>query len=218
MTSNQQPTAREGKESKMKTEIKVTGGACYTWRLREHTHWSDLVTGYCESREEFQRLCDEAALKAGEGSDNSPSLFEVAEFLDCDYYENAWPQVKPDTKYVLTEGREIAEQFTDEVAANKAYHAAILEHGYERLTCDRGGHAGQTDVVDVEGISLSVWVGFERYRIEPKLDCYDAAEILAALTEEMDAEDDAEEIATLRDNAQVIADAVNAKLQEIEEE
>ena len=64
--------------------IKTETWAHRTWRIHKHTSWATLVSSY-GTRAEFERDCDEAALKACREceSDWTPCLLDRADYVDC---------------------------------------------------------------------------------------------------------------------------------------
>jgi hypothetical protein len=144
------------KEKNMK-DIKLgTVNANFAWMLREHHGWTELHSAYVSSRAEFNKECDEVIVKAADDSSNQPILFDRAEFMAC---KSPFDSLAANTTHILvTERNDIAE-FTDEACAQMALDEAMREHGLKRLTCDRGGHAGETERVDVSDIDIVVYVG-----------------------------------------------------------
>ena len=139
----------------MKTEIKTSLIADRKWRLNEHHGWTTLASDY-GTKESYDAKCADAIEDAANNSDSQPSLMPRDEFLACDYYESQFESLKPETTHVLCLSKRRIEQFTDEAAAEKAYDSAMHDHGYERLTCDRGGHAGTTERTSISDICVTV--------------------------------------------------------------
>ena len=146
-------------------EIKLeTVNANFSWMLHEHHGWTELHGAYVSSRGGFESECDEVVLKAAGDSSDQPSLFDRAEFLDCDYYQSHFSKIAPETTHIVADGQNDIAEFTNLEAAQTAYDNDLREHGQERLTCDRGGHAGQTERVDVSDIDITVRVGSDSLR------------------------------------------------------
>gem|GEM_PF-7034366 len=126
------------------------------WMLHEHHDWKCLVIHH-GTRAEFESACEDKIEEAVDNSSDSPCLFDRAEFLAADYYQDKFAEIKPDTTHVLTvDDRGGIEQFSNKDAAQKAYDAARRDHGSSRLTCDRGGHQGATERVDVSHVRIIV--------------------------------------------------------------
>lgn len=141
-------------------EIKIGKvNAKFKWTLREHNGWTELHSAYVSSRDEFNKECDEVIFKAAGDSSDQPSLFDRADFLDCDYYKSQFASLAANTTHIVATGRNDIAEFTDEASAQKAMDEAMREHGLNRLTCDRGGHAGETERVDVSDIDIKIHVG-----------------------------------------------------------
>lgn len=146
-------------------EIKATANATRKWRLREHHGWTTLVDVY-GTRAEFEAVVEEAIASVAESSSDSPSLFTRADFLDCDYYESQFASLKPETTHIVAKSADNIKQFTDEAEADKALAVAMLEYGYERLTCDRGGHAGETEKTFITDICVTITAPSGVYQFE----------------------------------------------------
>ncbi len=141
-------------------EIKYgTVNAKFTWMLREHHGWTALHSAYVSTRAEWDKECASVVTEAANDSSDSPSLFNRAEFLDCEYYECQFVSLKPETTHIVTKSADEIDQFTNEADAQAALDEAMSEHGLDRLYCDRGGHAGPTERVDVSDIDITVNVG-----------------------------------------------------------
>jgi len=136
--------------------------AKFAWMLREHHGWTTLHSGYVSSSAEFSKECDEVVIEAANDSSDQPSLFERAEFLECDYYESQFANLKPETTHIVAKSTNDIEQFNDATTAQAALDEAMRDHGYSRLTVDRGGHAGETMRTDISDIDIAVYVGNDR--------------------------------------------------------
>lgn len=135
--------------------IKVSALAERKWRLHEHHGWTTIVSDY-GTKESYDTKCADAVEDAANNSDSQPSLMPRDEFLACDYYESQFKSLRPETTHALCLSQRDIEQFADEAVADKAYDAAMHDHGYDRLTCDRGGHAGSTEYTSVSDICVTV--------------------------------------------------------------
>jgi len=139
----------------MKTPVIKNSSACFTWRIHQHHGWKTIHSSYCDTRAEFDAECDRLAEDAASNSDNSPSLFNRDEYLECDYHT---VPLKTDAVAVVACSKNDVQQFTNEAEAQAAHAKALREHGYARLLCDIGGHAGPTNIVDVEDITIHLLV------------------------------------------------------------
>ncbi len=148
-------------------EIKLgTVNAKFAWMLREHHGWTTLHSAYVSNRAEFGKECDEVVLKAAGDSSDQPSLFDRADFIECFSGEEDQEKItslKTDTTHILESSGDF-EQFSNAETAQKAYDEAMTDHGYSRLTVDRGGHAGETMRTDVSDIDITVYVGNDSLR------------------------------------------------------
>lgn len=158
-------------------EIKVSTSANRKWMLHEHHGWTCLAECY-GTRAEYDEACAAEIMNAAEHSDSSPALFNRAEFLECDYYERHHADIAADTTYIVATGRDDIAEFTSQEAAEKALDEAMREHGYDRLTCDRGGHASSTEHTTVSDIRVTVTAPSGIYRFD-----FDGAD--AEVTDEM---------------------------------
>lgn len=191
------------RENKMKTtttqrKIEAESNAARDWMLREHHGWTRLASNY-GTRAEFDAECEREISKAADSGDDSPSMFDRAEFLDCQYYQPHFASLAPETTHIVAEGRSIS-QFTSEADAQSAFDEARREYGVNQLTCDRGGHDGQTERVDVSDIRVSVTTPSGRY-------CFD----FASAEDEVNAELCDDKCVPESERESVI-DAINAEL------
>ncbi len=183
-------------------EIKIGNvNASFSWMLHEHHGWTELHSAYVSTRAEFNKECDEVALKAAGDSSDQPSLFDRAEFLECDYYQSQFASLATNTTHIVASGRNDIAEFTDEASAQKSLDEAMRDHGYSRLTCDRGGHAGETERVNVSDIDITVYVGNDSLK-------FNAADLDAEFTAQ-DVLDKAEDL-TAEEVASVLEKLHNA--------
>ena len=133
--------------------------------LHVHHGWTRLAQAY-GSRADFDAACEAAVAKAAKRGCDSPSLLARDEFLACEYYGAKHGAITPETTHVVALSADEIQQFADEAAASKAYSAARRDYGLERLTCDRGGHAGPSERVDVSDVRVSVAAPSGLYRFD----------------------------------------------------
>jgi hypothetical protein len=197
--------------------------ARFTWNLHEHHGWTRLHRDFCSSRKKWQESCDKIIAKAAQNSANCPLLFSRAEFIGSECYAARAGELLPATTQLILicDNRpSIIGQFDHEQAAEIGYAEAVKEHGLDRLTCDRGGHAGETETVEVDEVSATLYVDGQRYKFEADSDgsCFDAAEILRQMEISLaPSEDDGEDAAELRAAAGEIALVVNNMLADLAE-
>ena len=180
----------------MKTTIapvKITGSsASFTWRIHQHHGWKTLHSSYCDTRAEFDAECDRLAEDEASNSSDSPSLLSREDYLDSDYYSVL---LQPATVAAVCISKNDVREFTSEAEAQAAYQIAMRDHGYARLLCDIGNHAGQTDVVDVEDITIRL-AGFMTFTAPDDTHKFTVEEITEGLGER---DDVAEIVAMLND-------------------
>jgi len=130
----------------------VSGSSAkWTWRIRKHHGWQTIHSDYCDSRAAFSASCDRVAREAGSSS-NSPSLFTSRKDYDeCGYYSPAWPDT---AAAALGRARNDVAFFATIAEGEAAEAQAILDHGYDQLLADMGGHRGPCNVVEASHISI----------------------------------------------------------------
>lgn len=207
-------------------EIKVISSASYEWKLHQHHGWKTLHSEYCDSRAEFDAACDDLARTKAQDSDSwSSQVGSTADILadqgqDQDRYSKQLREALESITqpFVLVISPDYwtdeAEGFDAEEAALEAQAEAEKDAGYELLTVDRGGHQGQTSVVNVKP---SITASFDGIEVEWKSEDSCDAEDLIKLCLDNDDDDFADWRKSSRERFEAAADAINEELEKLTE-